>query len=272
MPVASTRPSSPHVRIRRRRHRARPFALGLLALAALATLPACSPTPPAAASVDAHPAVSPLPPALVAALDDFRAEGPKGWAFTQTSKRGESTRVERFDPRQRGQARWTLLSDDGKTPTEEEQTRYRDTRPLFDAAANLAAQLDRGSATLAAEDERTTTYQFRLVPGSEKDVAAEHMRARLTLDRPTGAIVHVELFSVRPFKPAVSLSIDEARTTIDYSPPTAELPALPQKVTMHVRGHRIWVKQFEEKVVTTYSEHEKVAAAPAATEPTAPAE
>lgn len=236
------------------------LALSAAALALLAALPACSPPPPpAAASSAALPAVSPLPADLAAALDTFRAEGPKGWAFTQTTSGDGKERVERYDPRQRGSARWTLISDKGAAPTEAEQQRYRDTRPPLDSSANLAAQLDRDSALLAAHEGRTSTYEFRLKPGSGEDKVAPHMRAHVTLDHPTGAIVRVELFTTGSFKPATSLVIDEARTTLVYSLPTETLPALPQEVTMHVRGKRFWLRSFEEKVTSAYSDHENVA-------------
>lgn len=224
-------------------------------LALLAALPACSP-PPSAAAGTALPAVSPLPADLSAALDSFRAEGPKGWAFTQTTRGDNKDVVERYDPRQRGSLRWTLLQKDGRPPTEEEQRRYRDTRPPLDSSANVAAQLDRATATLAARDEHTTTYEFRLIPGSAEDKVAAHMRARVTLHHATGAIVRVEMFTAEGFKPATSLVIDEARTTMAYSLPTDTLPSLPQEVTMHVRGKRFWIRDFEEKVVSTYSDHE----------------
>ncbi|MBC8009472.1 MAG: hypothetical protein H7067_05200, partial [Burkholderiales bacterium] len=211
-----------------------------------------------------------LPADLVAALDTFRAEGPRGWAFTQTTSGGGKERVERYDPRQRGAARWTLLSEKGVPPTEEEQKRYRDTRPPFDSAADLAKQLVRESAALAARDERTTTYEFHLRPGSENDKAAAHMRARFTLDHPTGAITRVELFNIESFKAATSLTIHEARTTIVYSPPTNTRPALPQEVTMHVRGERFWIRDFEQKVTSTYSDQEN-ASAPQPSTPSAPA-
>jgi len=241
------------------------FLISLAAAAVLVCLPACS-RPPATTAADSLPILSPLPTELTAALDTFRAEGPKGWAFTQTTAGSGKERVERYDPRRRGAGRWTLLSERGVEPTAEEQRRYRDMRPSFDSSANVAAQLDRATAVLAAEDATSVTYQFRLLTTSEEDRAAAHMRARITLDRPTGAVTLVELFTAGPFKAAISLFIDEARTTITYALPTADKPALPQEVSMHVKGKRFWFRDFEETVVSTYSDQEN--AAPAAEAPT----
>ncbi len=65
---------------------------------------------------------------LVAALEDLAR--PRGcWAFTVTTTRRESGRtivtVEQFDPFQPEARIWTLVSRDGRPPTESEQSDYR---------------------------------------------------------------------------------------------------------------------------------------------------
>jgi hypothetical protein len=241
----------------------RRFVSLFASLALLAVLPACAPRPDSAAE-QFGPLLSALPPELATALDGFRAEGPKGWAFTQTTSGGGKERVERFDPLHRGAGRWTLISEKGAAPTEEEQRRYRDSRPLWDASANLAAQLDRERAALVAEDAASATYEFALRPAGEDDRAAAHMRARVTLHRATGAIVRVELFNFRSFKPATSLAIHEARTTLVYAPPAEGRPALPLESTMRVRGERFWFRDFEQTVTSVFTDHAPAARSAAA--------
>ncbi len=233
----------------------RRLVLAVSALALLVALPACAPkADPAAENFGAI--LPSLPPELTKALDHFRAEGPKGWAFTQTTSGGGKERVERYDPRQRGSARWTLITEKGAAPTEAEQQRYRETRPSYDSASNLADQFDRTRAALVSQDEHSSTYEFALKPASDTDTAAAHMRARVTLDKSTGAIVRAELFNFRPFKPAGSLTITEARTTLIYAPPSGALPSLPLESTMTVRGKRFWVSSFEQTVTSKFSDHE----------------
>lgn len=240
------------------------LAVSVLALGLVATQPGCSPDPApgGTAATAAMPVVSPLPAEVTDALDHFRAEGPKGWAFTQTTKGRDKDTVERYDPRRRGPLRWTLLSDKGKTPTDEEQRRYRDTRPGFDSSSGLAAQVERDAAWLVSDDEQGKTYEFRLKPQGEKDVAAAHMRARFTFERASGAIVRVELFNFESFKGAASLTLHEARTVLAYTPPADGRPALPQEISMTVRGERFWFSDFEEKLVSTFSDFEDAAAQP----------
>ncbi len=232
----------------------------LSALALLAALPACSPAPSAAEP--ARALLSSLPPELASALDHFRAEGPKGWAFTQTTEGQGKNRVERYDPRQRGSARWTLLLENGVAPTEEEQRRYRDTRPPLDASSHLASQFDRAAVSLVSRDAASAVYEFALKPASETDTAAAHMRARVSLDLATGAIVRVELFNFRPFKPASSLVIEEAHTVLVYAPPADGRPALPLESTMTVKGKRFWFRDFEQTVASRFTDHEDASAKP----------
>jgi hypothetical protein len=235
----------------------RRLALASLALVCLAAFTGCNPRHDPAAE-QFGPLLPELPPELHAALDTYRAEGPKGWAFTQTTSGEGRDRVERYDPRARGAARWTLLLENGVPPTEAEQQRYRDTRPPFDSAAGLAGQFDRHRAALISEDVEaaTRTYEFALKPASETDTAAAHMRARVTLHRPTGSIVRVELFNFRSFKPATSLTIHEARTLLVYAPSDGERPALPLESSMLIRGERFWFRAFEQSLRSVFSDHE----------------
>lgn len=226
------------------------------AVVILAATSACSRPPAAVAAPAALAVLTTLPPELTAALDAYRAEGPKGWAFTQTTTGGGKDRIERYDPRERGPRRWTLLSEKGVAPTEAEQTRYRETRPAFDAAANLAAQLDRRSAALVAQDDTTATYEFHLIPAGENDTSAVHMRARFTLNRAAGTFTRVELANIETFTPAHSLTIHEARTTLTYALPADGRPALPLETSMKISGKRFWVKAFEQHIVSTFSDHE----------------
>lgn len=230
---------------------------GVMLLSALLLgLAACSAPPPATNETPPLASFAPPPAELTTALSGWRIEGPKGWAFTQTTSGDGRARVERFDPRRRGGERWTLLEENGRPPTDEEQRRYRDSRPLFDAAANLAGQIVPDRADLVARDDTTSTYEFRLRPVDENDRAAEHMRARFTLELTTGAILKVELFNHYPFKPARSLTIEEARTTVTYDPPADGRPALPREVSMKVRGQRFWFRDFSQNVTSTYRDFE----------------
>ncbi len=239
----------------------RPFTRLLSFVAALvflAALPACSPPPPVdAAAPGRKGSIIPVPPELTAALAVYRAGGPKGWAFTQTTSGPKMNLVERFDPRVRGADRWTLLSKDGATPSEDDYRSYRETSAAktdSDTASSVRDQLNLATCTLAASDEGTSTFHFALNPSSKKDTAAEHMRAAFTLDRPTGVIVRVELFTFEPLSPVLSLKIDEARTVMSYTLPADGRPSLLSEISMKLRGRRLWVRPFTEDMTMRYTD------------------
>jgi len=248
--------------------------LPLVALVLLTAVSACSPRPSAAAGASASPAAAiiPVPPELTAALAAYRAAGPKGWAFTQTTTGPKKNLVERFDPRVRGPGRWALLQKDGATPTEEDQRAYRQTSAAKNDADNPSSvrdQLNLATCTVAASDARTTTYHFAVNPASKEDTAAPHLRAAFTLDRPTGAIVRVELFNFEPFSPVTSLKIDEAHTVMLYTVPAEGRPSLLSEITMKLRGRRLWVRPFNEDMTMRYTDQVDTTAAPASAPPVA---
>jgi hypothetical protein len=232
------------------------LALAVAALGFFASLPACKQQSPAGSTTGLGAAI-PVPPELTAALAAYRATGPKGWAFTQSTEGGGRNLVERFDPRVRGPARWTLLSKDGHAPNEEEQRTYRQEslgKNSGDTASSVRDQIDLATCALVASDERTATYHFALHPAAKADTAAVHMRAAFTLDRPSGAIVRVELFSFEPFSPVLTLKIDEARTIMSYTVPSGGQPSQLKEITMKLRGRRLWMRSFTEDMTMRYSD------------------
>ena len=53
------------------------------------------------------------------------------WAFTVTSSGNDGDRVGRFDPRQPEDERWTLLTIDGRAPTDKESAEYAENNHHF---------------------------------------------------------------------------------------------------------------------------------------------
>jgi hypothetical protein len=80
------------------------------------------------------------------------------------------------------------------------------------------------------------------------------MRAAFTLDRSTGAIVRVELFTFEPLSPVLSLKIDEARTVMSYTLPADGRPSLLSEISMKLRGRRLWVRPFAEDMTMRYTD------------------
>lgn len=199
-----------------------------------------------------------MPAELAAALKEFRAEGPKGWSFVQTTAGENKSLVERFDPLGKNFVQWTLLKKDGVPPTADEVEKYNQrkaSRSSNETAPNVKDQLAPDSCEIVSENAERGIYRFSLVPADKNDTAAAHMRATFTLHRPTGTIERVELASIGPFSPVFFVDIKEAATVMNYSLPTDGRPSLLQEVRMKVRGRAMWVRSLDQDLSVVYSDY-----------------
>lgn len=204
----------------------------------------------------------PLPDELASVLKSFRADGAKGWAFTQTTTATKNSRVERYEPMKADGSRWALLQIDGRVPTEDELKDYREKhtrRTSGDTAPDVTKQLDLTSAERVSDDAERVTYRFKLNPGGEDDTSAAHMRASFTFHKATKTVERFELGNNEPFSPMLTVKIEEARTVMQYSLPTAERPTLLERVTMRIRGRAMWFKSLDEDMTVEYSDYRYVA-------------
>ncbi len=200
----------------------------------------------------------PTPPELETALKTFRAEGSKGWSFTQTTVSADRRRVERFDPLGRNFLPWTLLQQDGRAPTEEEIKTYNDhktRRTAGETAPNVKDQIAPGTCEVLEETPERGVYRFNLRPGDEDDASAQFMRVTFSLHRPTATIEKVELASTGPFSPVLMVKIQEARTVMTYSLPDDERPTLLKEVTVRIRGRAMWFRSLDQDMTVTYSDY-----------------
>ena len=199
-----------------------------------------------------------LSPELREALDSFRTEGPKGWAFTQTTVSTDRSRVESFDPLQNYHLKWTLVAENGVEPTEAELSTYRQQqtrRSGGETAPNVKEQMDYESAELVSDNGTEAEWLFRLKPGGSDDSSAEHMASRLTFHRPTSTISRIELFSLEPFSPVLGVKIESAKTLIEYSLPDENTPSLLQKIQVAVRGKAFYFKSLDSDLTVSYSDY-----------------
>lgn len=200
----------------------------------------------------------PTPPELENALKDFRADGSKGWAFTQTTTSADRSRVERFDPLGKHFQPWTLLQQDGRAPTEDEIRAYTDhktRRSSNETPPNVKEQIAPGTCEIIEETAERGVYRFNLKPGDEDDHSAEFMRVTFTLHRPTATIEKVELASTGPFSPVLMVNIQQARTVMTYSLPEGDRPTLLKDVTVRVRGRAMWFKSLDQDLTVAYSDY-----------------
>ncbi len=207
-----------------------------------------------------HLQAAPLPPELAESLKTFRAEGPRGWSFTQLTAAGNVSQRERFDASQPEFNRWSLVQKNGRTPTADELRTYAEGKSRRSAGFNaprIQEQLDLNSATLLRTDPGRPQWQFRLKPGGADDKSARFMMMTVTFHEPTRSVERVEISNEKPFSPVLAVSIAENRTVMNYSLPTSDRPSLLQSVTLHLRGQAFWFKSLDEDMTIAFSDYEK---------------
>jgi|694.fasta_scaffold16786_8 hypothetical protein len=214
-----------------------------------------------ALALNASPVTPPeaIPDDLRTALANYRAEGTRGWAFTQSTRASGKGLVERYDPRLPEFRRWSLLQKDGRAPTEQERQTYAEQqtrRSRGDTAPNVKEQIDEATAERLQDDGTRVHWRFRLRTTEEDDRSAAHMTATFVLHRPTSTIERMELASFEPFKPVTGIAIDQARTVVEYSLPEGDRPTLLQRITVTLRGRAWWIKSLDDDMEVVYSDFE----------------
>ncbi len=199
-----------------------------------------------------------LPPELATVLQDFRADGPKGWSFTQTTEAGTESLVEHFDPTEPDFDRWTLLRKDGRAPTAGELQTYHEgktRRSSGTTAPRLQDQLDLASATLVRTEQERSVWRFQMAPGGFDDRTARFMTVTVTFHQPSRTIELVEIASTGSFSPVLGVKIAGTKTRMEYSLPTTDHPSLLLHVSLEVRGRAFWFKSLDQDMTVTYSDH-----------------
>jgi hypothetical protein len=197
-----------------------------------------------------------LPDAVRPVIDNFRTDGARGWAYTQTNVAEGRKTIERFDPGQPEFVRWTLLETDGRVPTSQELQHYRERRARRVQTASpppLKEQLDLTTAELLEETAAVWRYRFHLKPGGEDDRAAIHMRATLVIHKASGTIEELAIASIEPFSPGFLIKVEEMRTVMTYSLAVPGEPSHLLRVEVRVRGRAI-LKAIDQHAVVTYSD------------------
>lgn len=199
-----------------------------------------------------------LPAHVREALVHFSAELPARWAYTTTTIRKDASTSERYDPSQPTGAQWTLLSFNGRPPSEKELEKYRKLRtanPQPSSPANFQrGDIDPGSLQWVREDAGHVEYEggFREVSAAA-DKMLGHLKLRLTVNKLTP---HVEKFTLslrEPYSPILGVKMNRLQVEMTFAPPAPGRPSLPVSYTSHFTG-RIFFIGTQEDLQVAYSD------------------
>ena len=199
------------------------------------------------------------------AFDALDQDFQRDWAFTESTEEEGVTYVGRFDPSRPRRERWTLLSVDGRDPTDEEAEDYRDDKGWDfdwndDNSGNEIVDFD--TLTLVEETNDHWIFSFVPVPDDEDDdVGAELMRGvdgTLKVNRDPHYLEYLDLRLQQPMSPAFSVRIDNFLTRLMFGPATDTGPIVPHAVDVRVSGRALFLVTFDETETIRYSDYEYV--------------
>jgi hypothetical protein len=214
------------------------------------------------------PAGAPDPQAIVdeafAALDnDYR----RHWAFTETTSGEDRTWIGRYDPRLPPGERWSLLSVDGRAPSDAERGEWASGRNEPDgrkddqpADADIVSP---DSLVLLGEDATRWRFGFRPSIDDEDEDAREFMAqvdGTLVVRKDGRWLEELRLTSAGPIRPATGVKISRFETELRFG---RAAPVVLLAVDVHVKGRALLAIAFEEQERVRYGDYQLVLNDPA---------
>lgn len=146
------------------------------------------------------------------------------WAFTQKAVEYENgvryERIERFDPRKTGNARWELLQVNGKTPTPEQRRDWADRkfkRHPRNLDTPIADFFDFKSAKVLAETPELIRLEVPLNQNKLWLFPVDKVGVRVTLNKQTHALQQLSAQVREPFKVLLGVAkVNKGELNLDF--------------------------------------------------------
>ena len=236
------------------------FRKGLFAVIALfVTSTACAQAP--------HESYEALFQSAIQAITwDFHED----WAFTVTSSGKDSHRVGRFDPRQPEDERWTLLTIDGRAPTDEESAKYaEDSRdhPFGnhddeddDGDDNAIDMVQPGTLQLIEETDDYWLLSF--VPSNhdqEDDVggkALKSMQGTVKIIKDGEYLASIDIHNEKPIRPKVGVKMKKFLMHMSFEPIADDGPVVMRSMDFAIKLSAFLLLRVSEAESVAFSDFE----------------
>lgn len=201
-----------------------------------------------------------------AALAKFSAEVPPGWAYTQTTVRGDESTVERFDPGKPPVEQWVLVAHNGKPPPPAELEKYGKFKaasaPPLTQAAFHRNDIEPGSIQLVRDEPERGVFSAAFRPeSSASDKMLDHLRLELVVHKQPAWVEEYTLELQAPYYPVLGVKMNELTVRFKFSPPGPDRPSLPALSTSWFAG-RIFFVPTSEDLRVAFSEFARSEARP----------
>lgn len=217
------------------------------------------------------------PAPLAAAIRNYGTDANR-WAYTQEGinyddkGKVKDVKILRFDPSKHYDEQWTLLSDDGKVPTERQQKKFRRQRADREKKGRqaLGELLDLKKATVVEETDTSLTYEVPLSAENNTRLPPGKFQVFVRIDKASEALSLVDVKLRDSFRVALVAKIKSGGARIEflkvapeYSPVMVAVAVEGQASVLLVPvGGRAKMTRTDYKRVTPYDERFNVKIGP----------
>lgn len=195
------------------------------------------------------------------AIENIEWETGKDWAFTETSLRDEQIWVGHYDPRMNDLARWTLVTVDGKEPTDEQRRKYRHDKDEHqedgdDDDNRVTAIVEPDSLELVEETDEHWLFSF--VPSEDEQAFTNSVDAMIKIRKDSRYVESLEIRNHQDIKPGYATKITRFQMRFSFGPAVEDGPIVPQSYNVEVKGRALLFIGFDETEAVKYSDYEYV--------------
>lgn len=193
----------------------------------------------------------------------------ESWAYTQSSTEEDRALVARYDPRSVGVERWTLMTINGRQPTDDEIDEFRARKAAEDDTEAEKGEHDNGEpgamvtpGSLRLLEETPTHWLFSFMPidDEEEDEAArkfmKHVDGTVKVVKDGHYVEYIDLRNRKPIKPMMGVKIKKFLTRLTFGPAAAGGPIVPLSVDVSIKGRAFLAVKFDENESVNFSDWE----------------
>ena len=204
------------------------------------------------------------------AVENVTWEYPDNWAYTETRRNKDGTQVGRFDPSRPEAERWTLVSVDGRAPTDEEIEEFIEDKEGErgfmsgdeeddDEEDGVRTMVEPGSLELIEETE--TYWLLRFVPEADDDDEEkflEKLNGTVRIDKAGQHLEYIDISTDKPVKPVFGVKIRDFNTRFEFGRALDEGPIVPVAFRLRIKGRAYLAIGFDEAQIVEFSDFERV--------------
>jgi len=189
------------------------------------------------------------------------------WAFTATSSGQQGDRVGRYDPRQPESGRWTLLSIDGRVPTDEEAAEYADSRGDHhfgdddDSDDNDAIDMVE-PGTLRLVEETDDYWLLSFVPTDDDDddevgrKVLESMNGTVKIIKDGEYLAYINIRNEKPIRPKFGVKMSKFLMHLAFGPAADDGPVVMKSMDFAIKLSAFLLVRVNEAESMAFSDFE----------------